>query len=263
VAISAPRSPIKASGIPYTIIRSTQFLEFLRAIAASSVDGNMVRISPGLFQPIAADDVAAIVADVALAAPRNGIVEIAGPERAQFNEIVARFLKAVGDPREVVSDPRGPILRRLGRGALAGAVGRGAPWPHRSRRMAPPLTGSTLIPVPPTERLVQTIERISPVNCGRHANMSALFRRIKRNALAMSTLRILGTALVLAFGSQPIPSARAAESAVVTPLMLKELADISGKELLMITVDYPPGAVDPVRICLRPARLDCHAGAGR
>jgi uncharacterized protein YbjT (DUF2867 family) len=96
---------IKASGIPYTIIRSTQFLEFLRAIAASSVDGDTIRISPGLFQRIAADDVAAIVADVALAAPRNGIVEIAGPERAPFNQFIARFLKAVGDPREVVSDP--------------------------------------------------------------------------------------------------------------------------------------------------------------
>ena len=65
----------------------------------------MVRLSPVLFQPIAADDVAANVADVALAPPRNGIVEIAGPERAPFNEIVARYLKAVGDPREVVSDP--------------------------------------------------------------------------------------------------------------------------------------------------------------
>ena len=96
---------IKTSGIPYTIIRSTQFLEFLGGIAASGADGNMVRISPGLFQPIAADDVAAIVADVALAAPRNGMVEIAGPERAPFNEIVARYLKAVGDPRAVVSDP--------------------------------------------------------------------------------------------------------------------------------------------------------------
>jgi uncharacterized protein YbjT (DUF2867 family) len=96
---------IKASGIPYTIIRSTQFLEFLGGIVASSAEGSIVRLSPGLFQPIAADDVATIVADVALAAPRNGIVEIAGPERAPFNEIVAHYLKAVGDPREVVSDP--------------------------------------------------------------------------------------------------------------------------------------------------------------
>jgi len=96
---------IETSGIPYTIIRSTQFLEFLGAIAASGADGNIVRISPGLFQPIAADDVAAIVADVALAAPRNGVVEIAGPERGPFNEIIARYLKAAGDPREVVRDP--------------------------------------------------------------------------------------------------------------------------------------------------------------
>jgi uncharacterized protein YbjT (DUF2867 family) len=96
---------IKGSGIPSTIIRSTQFMEFLSSIADSGADGNIVRVSPGLFQPIAADDVAAIVADVAPAAPRNGIIEIAGPERAPFNEIVARYLKAVGDPREVVSDP--------------------------------------------------------------------------------------------------------------------------------------------------------------
>src|SRR6202035_6189879 len=92
-------------GIPYTTIRSTQFMEFLRGIADASADGNMVRLPPVLFQPIAADDVAAGVAEVALAAPRNGIVEIAGPERAPFNEIVARYLKAVGDPREVVRDP--------------------------------------------------------------------------------------------------------------------------------------------------------------
>src|SRR5262247_129995 len=108
---------IKASGTPYTIIRSTQFLEFLGGIAASSSDGSSVRISPGLFQPIAADDVAAFIADVALAPPRNGIVEIAGPERAPFNEIVARYLKALGDPRQVVRDPEaryfgGPIEER-------------------------------------------------------------------------------------------------------------------------------------------------------
>jgi uncharacterized protein YbjT (DUF2867 family) len=96
---------IKASGNPYTIVRSTQFMEFLRGIADSSADGNVVRLPPILFQPIASDDVAANVAVVALAAPRNGIVEIAGPERAPFNEIVARYLKAVGDPRQVVSDP--------------------------------------------------------------------------------------------------------------------------------------------------------------
>jgi uncharacterized protein YbjT (DUF2867 family) len=96
---------IQASGIPYTIVRSTQFMEFLRGIVDSAAKGNSVRISPGLFQPIAADDVAAFVAEAALATPRNGVVEIAGPEREPFNEIVARYLKGIGDTREVVSDP--------------------------------------------------------------------------------------------------------------------------------------------------------------
>src|SRR4051794_37788582 len=97
---------VEASGIPYTIIRSTQFMEFIGGIADSSADGNKVRLPPVLFQPLAADDVAASVAEVALAEPRNGIVEIAGPERAPFNEIIARYLKAVGDPRPVVRDPK-------------------------------------------------------------------------------------------------------------------------------------------------------------
>jgi uncharacterized protein YbjT (DUF2867 family) len=96
---------IKASGVPYTIIRATQFMEFLRSIADSSAAGNIVRLPPILFQPIAGDDVAAIVAETALALPRNGVLEIAGPARAPFNEILARYLKAVGDPREVVTDP--------------------------------------------------------------------------------------------------------------------------------------------------------------
>ena len=96
---------VVGSGIPYTIIRSTQFMEFFRGIADASAEGNTVRLSPGLFQPIAADDVAAFVAEAALAAPRNGIVEIGGPERAPFDQFVTRYLKAVGDPRKVVSDP--------------------------------------------------------------------------------------------------------------------------------------------------------------
>ena len=101
----AQEKMIQASGVPYTIIRATQFMEFLRGIANSSAAGNVVRLPPILFQPIAADDVAAIVAETALAPPRNGVLEIAGPARAPFNEIVARYLKAVGDPREVVTDP--------------------------------------------------------------------------------------------------------------------------------------------------------------
>ena len=96
---------IEASGVPYSVVRATQFLEFLGGIADFSTDGKVVKLPSVMFQPIAADDVAAAVADAALAAPRNGIVEIAGPECAPFNEFVARYLKAVGDKRQVVSDP--------------------------------------------------------------------------------------------------------------------------------------------------------------
>src|SRR5262252_6054316 len=92
---------IEASGIPYTIIRSTQFLEFIKGIADSCTQGSTARLSPGLFQPIAADDVAALTAAVALAAPRRGIVEIAGPERAPLDAFVVCYLQAVDDPREV------------------------------------------------------------------------------------------------------------------------------------------------------------------
>lgn len=97
---------IAESGVPYSIVRATQFLEFLGGIADAGMQDGKVHLSTGQFQPIAADDVAANVADVALGAPLNGIVDIAGPERAPLHEIVARYLKSQGDAREVVVDPK-------------------------------------------------------------------------------------------------------------------------------------------------------------
>jgi uncharacterized protein YbjT (DUF2867 family) len=95
---------IKASTIPYTIVHSTQFFEFLGGIAQSGTDGNTVRLSPALVQPIAADDVAAALTDAALSAPVNGIIEIAGPERGRLAELVQRFFAATQDSRKVISD---------------------------------------------------------------------------------------------------------------------------------------------------------------
>src|SRR5262249_57572503 len=115
---------IEGCGIPYTIIRSTQFMEFLGGIADLSAQGSTVRLSPGLFQPIAADDVAALTAEVALAAPRNGIVEIAGPERAPLDAFVARYLQAVGDPRGGGADPEGRHSGGPVQGHSLGTVGR-------------------------------------------------------------------------------------------------------------------------------------------
>ena len=95
---------IKASKIPYTILRSTQFFEFVSAIAQSGTVGQTVHLSPALVQPIASDDVAAALADVTVGAPVNGTIEIAGPERVRLDELVGRFLRATQDPREVVTD---------------------------------------------------------------------------------------------------------------------------------------------------------------
>jgi uncharacterized protein YbjT (DUF2867 family) len=95
---------IKASNIPYTILRSTQFFEFTATIAQSGTVGQTAHLSPALFQPIASDDVADAVADIALGAPVNGTVEVAGPDRVPINELVGRFLRATHDPRTVVAD---------------------------------------------------------------------------------------------------------------------------------------------------------------
>jgi uncharacterized protein YbjT (DUF2867 family) len=97
---------ISNSSIPYSIVRSTQFFEFLKRIADEATDGNTVRIAPVLFQPIAAEDVAKAVGGVALSAPLNGIVEIAGPQQFRFDEFIRLGLGARQDPRVVIADPQ-------------------------------------------------------------------------------------------------------------------------------------------------------------
>lgn len=93
------------SGIPYTIVHSTQFFEFLGGIAQSATVGDSVPLPSAYFQPIASDDVADIMTDVALSPPINGVIEIAGPEPVRMSDLVARFLKATSDPRKVIADP--------------------------------------------------------------------------------------------------------------------------------------------------------------
>src|SRR5436190_585556 len=100
----AQENLIKASGIPFTIVRSTQFFEFVKGIAQSAAEGQTVRLSPGLMQPIAADDVAAALTDIAVGEPVNDTVEIAGPEPIRMDEFVRRFLSAAGDARKVTED---------------------------------------------------------------------------------------------------------------------------------------------------------------
>ncbi|WP_375739060.1 SDR family oxidoreductase [Pseudomonas boanensis] len=100
----AQENLIKASGIPYTIVRATQFFEFVGGIAQSATVGEEICLSPALIQPIASDDVVAALADLTLAIPVNGTVEIAGPEAMPLDELVRRFLRATQDTRKVVPD---------------------------------------------------------------------------------------------------------------------------------------------------------------
>jgi uncharacterized protein YbjT (DUF2867 family) len=101
----AQENLIKSASIPYSIIRATQFFEFVKGIADFSTDGNTVRLPPALIQPIAADDVASAVCRIALGSPVNGTVEVGGPEQFRLDELVRRGLAARKDPREVVTDP--------------------------------------------------------------------------------------------------------------------------------------------------------------
>jgi uncharacterized protein YbjT (DUF2867 family) len=95
---------IKASKVPYTIVRATQFFEFLKDIAQSGTAGDTVHLPPADFQPISADDIAAVMTETALAHPTNGTFEAAGPERVGLAELVQRYLTAMKDPRKVVPD---------------------------------------------------------------------------------------------------------------------------------------------------------------
>jgi len=97
---------IAGSSIPYSIVRATQFYEFVKRIAAAATDGNTVRLPAALIQPMAADDVASGVGRVAVGAPLNGMVEIAGPEQFRLDELIRGVLTTRNDPREVVTDPR-------------------------------------------------------------------------------------------------------------------------------------------------------------
>ncbi len=101
----AQENLIKDSGIPYTIVRATQFSEFVGAIVDSASDGSTIRLPGALLQPIASDDVAAALADFAVAEPLNGTVDLAGPEAFPLDELARRFLAAQGDPRTVTTDP--------------------------------------------------------------------------------------------------------------------------------------------------------------
>ena len=102
----AQENLVRASRVPYTIVRATQFFEFAGSIAQSVTEGTTVRLPPAMMQPIVSDDVAAALAEVAVGTPVNGTIEIAGPERIRMDDLVRRYLLATGDGRTVTTDPK-------------------------------------------------------------------------------------------------------------------------------------------------------------
>jgi uncharacterized protein YbjT (DUF2867 family)/quercetin dioxygenase-like cupin family protein len=218
----AQENMIKASAIPFTIVRSTQFFEFARGIAQNATEGETVRLPSALMQPIAADDVARALADVALGTPVNGMVEIAGPEQIRQDKFVRQLLEASADPRRVVADGHALYYgltindRSLvpEGSARLGSI-RFAEWLRRN--IAPTPTGKGAMPVP---------------------NLSS------RAATAVALLVcIFGLAAV--FLRDAGAHDASGKQSKVTVVFDRLLPNVPGKSMKGLLVEYPPGASSP------------------
>jgi len=221
----AQENLIKTSGVPFTVVRSCQFFEFAKGLVQSATEGQTVRLSPALMQPIVSDDVAAILTDVAVAEPSNGTIEIAGPERIRMDELARRFLSATGDPRKVTTD-----VHALYYGTE--------------------LNDQSLVPagkarVGPT-RFEEWLSRITPQKKASE-RQSAPASSLPGKVGKVVTLLLCGIVFA-ALSTVTVTMAATTEplEAKVTELFSKDLPECPGKEGLMITVEYPPGSVDPI-----------------
>ena len=210
---------IKASQIPYTIVRATQFFEFAGGIAQNATEGATVRLPSALMQPIAADDVAAALADVAVGKPMNGTLEIAGPEQIRQDELVRQFFSASGDQRKVITDAR---ARYYGLDVNDQSLVPGTNPRLGSIRFAEWLTHNTPQSAPTSNRSAKVATIAALLLCG-------------IGVLALSSRYAAAD-----------DSSTKDKEAKVTPLFSKDLTDFPGKEGLMVMVEYPPGSLDPV-----------------
>jgi uncharacterized protein YbjT (DUF2867 family)/quercetin dioxygenase-like cupin family protein len=221
---------IKGSSIPYSIIRATQFFEFIGRIADEGTEGNTVRLAPMLIQPMAADDVASAVATIAVDKPVNGTVEIAGPDQFRLDDLIRRDLVARHDPREVISDRHaryfgGELSERTlvpGDDARLGET-RYESWFNQPARQIP---NTSLQPAAGTGRGEQLVTSSKP--------MLVLAFLITSTLILTSTL--------MAQEADKTPMARE----TVTTLITKDLSGVSGEQVLMYTVDFPPGFSSPI-----------------
>jgi uncharacterized protein YbjT (DUF2867 family)/quercetin dioxygenase-like cupin family protein len=220
----AQENLIKESQLPYTIVRSTQFFEFADGIARNATEGATVRLPTSLMQPIAAADVAAALAEVAVGKPLNGMVEIAGPEQLRQDDMIRQFLSATGDARKVVVDAH---ARYYGL-----EVDDQSLVPGQSPRLGSIHFAEWLRSTTPEEKGI----RRPP------APSSSLSAKVATAvALLVCGMGFLGHSL-----STAAADAHPANEAKVTSLLSKDLKEFPGKEALMIMVEYPPGSKDPV-----------------
>ena len=228
----AQENLIKASGIPFTIVHATQFFEFVKSITQSASGDSTIRLSPVLMQPMVSDDVAAAVADAALGKPMNGMVEIAGPDQIRQDELVRQYLSAQGDARKVVIDANAGYFGITvndqslvpGSNAHLGPT-HFAEWLNRSK------TQKT------TDKQSTSASSLS----GKAAQVVALLLC----GIVFAGLSFRDAAADESSTDKPKVATESKE-AKVTPLLSKDLKDFPGKEGLMITVEYPPGSVDPI-----------------
>jgi len=220
----AQENVIKASKVPFTIVRSTQFFEFVKGIAQSATEGQVVRLSPGMMQPIAADDVAALLTDITLGPPVNGTVTIAGPEPIRMDELVRRFLSATGDARKVTTDVHARYF--------------GAELNDESL-----VPGSGDNPRLGTTHYDDWLKRTT-------AQKTAMAKATRVVALLLCGIVLAALSLgdAAAEDSSTDKSATTTEprEAKVTQLFSKDLTDLPGKEGLMLLIEYPPGSSDPI-----------------
>src|SRR5215470_3114053 len=217
---------IKASQIPYTIVRATQFFEFVGGIAKDATEGATVRLPSALMQPIAGDDVAAALADVAVGKPMNGTLEIAGPEQIRQDELVRQFLSATGDERKVITDVH-------------------------ARYYGLDLNDQSLVPgTNPRLGSIHFSEWLSrniPKKAAIERQSAATTNRSAKVATLVALLLFGIGVLALSLGNAAADDSSAKDKeAKVTPLFSKDLADFPGKEGVMLMVEYPPGSTDPI-----------------
>jgi len=202
----AQENLVKASGIPFTIVHATQFFEFAKNIAQSGTDGSTVRLSSVLMQPMAADDVAAAVAEVALGQPENGLIEVAGPDQIRQDELVRQYFDATGDGRKVVTNDK-PLYFGI------------------------EVNDQSLVP--------GSNPRLGSVHFAEWLSKAATL-------VALFVCGIVFAALSLGHATAADSTTDKSKEAKVTELFSKDMTDFPGKEGLMLLIEYPPGSKDPV-----------------